>query len=109
MTGGVYASMAGRKDASPGEGRDRAHRISLPGVCVRKRDFSCSRLAAQTSRCRGQVGRSNFEKQHCELLALMCIYGIELLADNIAECRANMFSNSYKYESGWFFIVEDRF
>lgn len=39
----------------------------------------------------------------------MCIYGIELLADNIAECRANMFSNSYKYESGWFFIVEDRF
>ena len=22
--------------------------------------------------------------------ALMCIYGIELLADNIAECRANM-------------------
>jgi len=24
------------------------------------------------------------------LLAVMCLYGIELLADNIAECRANM-------------------
>lgn len=34
--------------------------------------------------------KSNFEKQHYALLALMCIYGIELLADNIAECRKNM-------------------
>jgi hypothetical protein len=34
--------------------------------------------------------KSDFEKQHYALLALMCAYGIELLADNIAECRANM-------------------
>lgn len=33
---------------------------------------------------------SSFEKQHYALLALMCCYGIELLADNIAECRTNM-------------------
>src|SRR3954452_5611288 len=33
---------------------------------------------------------SDFEKQHYALVALMCIYGIELLSDNIAECRANM-------------------
>jgi hypothetical protein len=33
---------------------------------------------------------SEFEKQHFALLALMCIYGIELLIDNIAECRANL-------------------
>src|SRR5204863_8358447 len=33
---------------------------------------------------------SDLEKQHYALLALMCIYGIELLADNIAECRANL-------------------
>jgi restriction-modification enzyme MmeI-like protein len=33
---------------------------------------------------------ADFGKQHYALLALMCIYGIELLADNIAECRANM-------------------
>lgn len=37
-----------------------------------------------------KFGQSDFEKQHYALLALMCIYGIELLADNIAECRANM-------------------
>lgn len=34
--------------------------------------------------------KSEFEKRHYTLFALMCIYGIELLADNIAECRANM-------------------
>lgn len=34
--------------------------------------------------------RSSFERQHYALLALMSIYGIELLADNITECRANM-------------------
>ena len=33
---------------------------------------------------------SDFERRHYALLALMCIYGIELLADNIIECRANM-------------------
>ena len=37
-----------------------------------------------------KYGKSNFERRHYALLALMCIYGIELLADNIAECRANM-------------------
>jgi N-6 DNA methylase len=37
-----------------------------------------------------KFGRSDFERRHYALLALMCIYGIELLADNIVECRANM-------------------
>src|SRR5580692_8298410 len=37
-----------------------------------------------------KFGKSDFEKRHYALLALMCLYGIELLADNIAECRANM-------------------
>ncbi|MFN8475382.1 MAG: DNA methyltransferase [Anaerolineae bacterium] len=37
-----------------------------------------------------KYARSDFERRHYALLALMCIYGIELLADNIAECRANM-------------------
>ena len=37
-----------------------------------------------------KFGQSDFEKQHYALLALMCSYGIELLPDNIAECRANM-------------------
>ena len=37
-----------------------------------------------------KFGKSGFEKRHHALLGLMCCYGIELLADNIAECRANM-------------------
>ena len=37
-----------------------------------------------------KYGKSEFERRHYALLALMCIYGIELLADNIAECRANV-------------------
>jgi hypothetical protein len=37
-----------------------------------------------------KYGKSDFERRQFALLALMCIYGIELLADNIAECRANM-------------------
>lgn len=37
-----------------------------------------------------KYGKSDFERRHYALLGLMCIYGIELLSDNIAECRANM-------------------
>lgn len=37
-----------------------------------------------------RFGRSEFERQHYALLGLMCIYGIELLEDNIAECRDNL-------------------
>jgi len=37
-----------------------------------------------------KYGKSEFEKQQYALLALMCIYGIELLPDNVAECRANL-------------------
>lgn len=37
-----------------------------------------------------KYGKSDFEKRHYALFALMCTYGIELLPDNIAECRANM-------------------
>ena len=37
-----------------------------------------------------KYGKSGFERQHYALLALMCTYGIELLPDNIAECRANL-------------------
>ena len=37
-----------------------------------------------------KYGKSDFERRHYALLALMCIYGIELLPDNIEECRANL-------------------
>lgn len=44
------------------------------------------KLAAVEAR----YGKSEFERRHYAMLALMCIYGIELLDDNIAECRANL-------------------
>lgn len=37
-----------------------------------------------------KYGKSEFEKRHYALLGVMCIYGIELLDDNIAECRENL-------------------
>jgi hypothetical protein len=37
-----------------------------------------------------KFGKSDFERRHYALLALMCIYGVELLPDNVAECRANL-------------------
>jgi len=35
-------------------------------------------------------GRSPFEARHHALLGLMCLYGIELLEDNVEECRENL-------------------
>lgn len=37
-----------------------------------------------------KYGKSEFEKRQFALMALTCCYGIELLADNITECRENM-------------------
>ena len=37
-----------------------------------------------------KYGRSEFEKRHYGLLGLMCLYGVELLPDNIVECRHNL-------------------
>jgi hypothetical protein len=37
-----------------------------------------------------KYSKSDFERRHYALLALMCLYGIELLPDNIAECRVNL-------------------
>jgi len=37
-----------------------------------------------------KYGKSDFERRHYALLALMCVYGIELLPDNIIECRGNL-------------------
>jgi hypothetical protein len=44
-----------------------------------------------------KFGKSDFERRHYALLAVMCCYGIELLQDNIAECRANMLEALAEY------------
>lgn len=45
-----------------------------------------------------KFGKSDFEKRHYALFALMCIYGIELLHDNIDECRANLLVTFADYQ-----------
>lgn len=47
-------------------------------------------LKRKLAAVQAKFGKSDFEKRHYALLSVMCVYGIELLADNIAECRANM-------------------
>jgi hypothetical protein len=44
-----------------------------------------------------RFGSSDFERRHYALLGLMCIYGIELLHDNIAECRDNLLQIFVEY------------
>lgn len=47
-----------------------------------------------------KYSKSDFERRNYALFALMCIYGIELLADNIFECRANMLEILSEYLNG---------
>ena len=44
-----------------------------------------------------KFGKSDFNRRHYALLGLMCCYGIELLADNIQECRENMLETISEY------------
>ncbi|HXK39571.1 MAG TPA: SAM-dependent DNA methyltransferase, partial [Candidatus Paceibacterota bacterium] len=46
-----------------------------------------------------KFGRFEFEKRHNALLGLMCMYGVELLADNIAECHDNLMEIFAEYLS----------
>lgn len=47
-------------------------------------------LARKLEIVTSRYGKSDFEKRHYALFALMSIYGIELLGDNVAECRENL-------------------
>lgn len=49
-------------------------------------------LARKLATVQARHGASDFERKHYALLALMCIYGIELLEDNAMECRENLAS-----------------
>jgi hypothetical protein len=51
-------------------------------------NFLKSVLARKLVTVESRYGKNNFERQQHALYALMCIYGIELLADNLEECRA---------------------
>ncbi len=44
-----------------------------------------------------EYANSEFEKKQHALLSLMCVYGIELLADNAAECRTKLLDTLFGY------------
>lgn len=47
-------------------------------------------LQRKLATVRARYGKSSFERRHHALIALMSIYGIELLRDNVTECRDNL-------------------
>ena len=47
-------------------------------------------LKRKLATVQARYGKNDFEKRHHALLALMSIYGIELLEDNVAQCRENL-------------------
>jgi hypothetical protein len=47
-------------------------------------------LQRKLATVQSRYGRSEFERKHYALFALMCVYGIELLEDNVVECRQNL-------------------
>jgi N-6 DNA Methylase len=72
--------------------KDEAERIDsrfLEPACG-SGNFLVQVLRRKLAAVEDKFAKSDFERRHYALLALMCIYGVELLADNIAECRANM-------------------
>jgi hypothetical protein len=72
--------------------KDESHRIDsrfLEPACG-SGNFLVQILRRKLAAVHLRYGTSEFEKQHFALFGLMCVYGIELLPDNIAECRANL-------------------
>jgi hypothetical protein len=57
-------------------------------------------LRRKLATVQARYGRSDFEKLHHALLALMSIYGIELLPDNVQECRANLLAVFDEFTAG---------
>lgn len=53
-------------------------------------NFLVAVLRRKLASVQARYGKSDFEKRHYALLALMSVYGIELLDDNVAECRENL-------------------
>lgn len=53
-------------------------------------NFLVPALLRKLKTVQARYGVNAFERNHNALLALMCIYGIELLPDNAEECRHNL-------------------
>ena len=53
-------------------------------------NFLVSLLKRKLATVQQKYGKSEFEKRQYAILAMMCIYGVELQEDNVQECRANL-------------------
>ncbi len=60
-------------------------------------NFIVNILRRKFAAVEAKYGRIDFDKQQYSLLSLMCIYGIELLPDNISESRSNLLSQFSEY------------
>lgn len=72
--------------------RDESERIDsrfLEPACG-SGNFLVPVLERKLASAEARYGSSAFEARHQALLAVMSIYGIELLADNVADCRRNL-------------------
>lgn len=79
--------------------KDEAERIDsrfLEPACG-SGNFLVQVLRRKLAAVERKFGKVNFERRQYALLALMCIYGVELLPDNIAECRANLLAILAEY------------
>jgi hypothetical protein len=72
-----------------GDEADRVEARFLEPACG-SGNFLVPVLQRKLSTVQARYGRSDFERRHQGLLALMSVYGIELLADNVAECRDSL-------------------
>jgi hypothetical protein len=72
--------------------RDESERIDsrfLEPACG-SGNFLMAVLNRKLLTVQSKYGKSEFEKRQHALFSLMCIYGIELLGDNVEECRKNL-------------------
>ena len=60
-------------------------------------NFLKSVLKRKLTTVQSRYGKSDFERRHHALFALMCIYGIELLKDNVEECRGSLLAIYAEY------------
>jgi hypothetical protein len=60
-------------------------------------NFLRSVLKRKLATVHQKYAKSDFEKRHHALFSLMCLYGIELLADNVVECRQNLLDDFFGY------------
>ena len=60
-------------------------------------NFLVNVLQRKLAAVESKYGNSPFEREHFAVFALMCVYGIELLPDNIVECRNNLLTILAEY------------